>query len=58
MKLLDNEHDRLLLRRDVKTLRDISSMLISDGRFRALPEILNSIANDISTIVNREDDLE
>lgn len=48
------ESDRLVLSSDVKTLRDISQMLITDGRFKALPSILNSIANDISDVIGRE----
>lgn len=41
----------MVLAADAKTLRDISDMLIREGSFRALPGILNSIANDISDAV-------
>ena len=52
--IIKRESDRLILSSDVKTLRDISQMLIMDGRFKALPSILNSIANDISDVIGRE----
>lgn len=58
MQLIESERDRLVLRADAKTLRDISKMLINDGRFKALPGILGSIADDLSSIVNREEDQE
>ena len=53
--LVQRERDRLILSADVKTLRDISNMLVRDGRFTALPSILDSIANDISSILNQEE---
>lgn len=53
---IQNERDKVLLKVDAKTLRDISKMLINEGRFKALPGILESIANDISSIANREDE--
>lgn len=53
--LVQRERDRLTLGADVKTLRDISNMLVRDGRFTALPSILDSIANDISSILNHEE---
>lgn len=49
--MIDRECTRIILESDVKTLRDISDMLIREGSFRALPGILNSIANDISDAV-------
>ena len=58
MEVIQSERDRLVLRTDTKTLRDISQMLIKDGRFKALPGILNSIADDLSSIANREEDQE
>ena len=56
MEMIQSERDRMLLRKDCKTLRDISQLLLKDGRFNVLPGILESIADDISSIVNREDD--
>ena len=35
------------LKVDAKTLRDISAVLEKDGRFSTLPNVLNSIADDI-----------
>ena len=58
MEMIQSERDRLVLRADAKTLRDISKMLINDGRFKALPDILGSIADDLSSIVNSEEDQE
>jgi hypothetical protein len=48
---IDKELSRMVLSADVQTLRDISDMLIREGSFRALPGILNSIANDISNAI-------
>ena len=56
MEMIRSERDRMVLQTDAKTLRDISKMLINDGRFRALPGILSSIADDISSVLNGEDD--
>ena len=56
--LVQRERDRLTLSADVKTLRDISNMLVRDGRFTARPSILDSIANDISSILNRKEMIE
>lgn len=53
--LVQRERDRLILSADIKTLRDIFNMLVRDGRFTALPSILDSIANDISSILNRKE---
>ena len=49
--MIDRECTRIILESDAKTLRDISDMLIREGSFRALPGILNSIANDISDAI-------
>lgn len=49
--MIDRECMRIILESDAKTLRDISDMLIREGSFRALPGILNSIANDISDAI-------
>jgi len=57
MNVIESERDRLLLRADAKTLRDISQMLVNDGRFKALPGILRSIADDLVRILNREEEM-
>ena len=43
------------LKLDAKTLIDISRVLEMDGRFKAVPGILDSIAMDILEIVNDGD---
>lgn len=55
MSVITSERDRFLLKVDAKTLRDISKMLVGDGRFKALPSILSSIADDLTGILEREE---
>lgn len=57
-RITEKERERLVLRADAKTLRDISAMLLSEGRFRALPRILESIADDILSVVESEEMLQ
>lgn len=49
--MIRGERSRIILESDAKTLRDISDMLIREGSFKALPGILNSIADDILKVV-------
>lgn len=48
---VDQKHK---LKKDAKTLVDISTMLEHDGRFKVLPSILKDIANDIQISLARK----
>lgn len=53
--MINSECTRIVLESDVKTLRDISDMLVRMDTFRALPGILNSIADDISEAIRQSE---
>lgn len=48
-----NRH-KSILAIDSKTLRDISGMLVREGTFKVLPDILEKIADDISSAISSE----
>lgn len=51
-KVDDFKKSALLI--DAKTLRDISDMLRSDGRFKVLPSVLKDIAGNIEEAMRGE----
>ena len=51
-KVDDFKKSTLLI--DAKTLRDISDILRSDGRFKVLPSVLNDIAGNIEEAMRGE----
>lgn len=53
---INRELTKIVLESDVKTLKDISDMLVQMDTFRSLPGILNSIANDISDAIRQSEE--
>lgn len=50
LRLSISEYEAENLKLDAKTLVDISRVLEMDGRFKVVPSILDSIANDIADL--------
>lgn len=55
MKLSITRQQAENLKLDAKTLVDISRLLEMDGRFKAMPGILSSIASDLQEVMDDAD---